>query len=282
MKNFTLKEDEVGQVSPHQVSPTGSPVINILGEAFSNYDRGTYEFEVQTEDAYPQEEEIQQIQDLNFGVNLAILRPELAKQFLETKAFFDTYFDISKTGWKGPDKVGCMKYYWRKDPNYFVFHTELDIDAPLEAVAAYLVDESFGFKYDKNREYNVELRRESAQCKLFHYGVSGTWPISGRDMLVYRFEFFEDPDTFRLHSMPVKDLIHPPPKGTVRADLFVQGAKLSRLEGNKTRYWNSTMFNPKVTGAPMFLLRGAIKDASDISIHFKAEVEKAWSQQSSY
>lgn len=273
MKDLSLREEEAIVVPSNEPVPTGSPVINTFGSAFSNYERGTYEFQVGPADVDDDTPEFDS-RNTNYGVNLDLLRPNICSEYLETRRFFDSYFDMTKHGWEGPDKMGPMKYWWRKDPKFFVFNTEVEIDAPLETVASYLVDEDFGYRYDKNRKYNVELRQESPQCKLFHYGTGGSWPVSGRDMLVYRFEFYEDHDTFRLHTMPVKDHVHHSPKGTVRADLFVQGAILRRIEGNRTRYQNSTMFNPNVSGAPMFILRGAIKDASKISVHFKDEVEK--------
>lgn len=277
MKDEVIAEEGMAFEPFHEQVLSASPVINNFGSSFSNYERGTHEFEVNP--AFIDQEEKEDasenfIEPIVYGINLDSLRPELASEFIESKRFFDSYFDLTKPGWDGPDKMGPMRYWCHKDPKYYVFHTEVDIDAPLETVAQLLVDEQFGFRYDKSRKYNVELRKESPQCKLFHYGINGTWPVSGRDMLVYRFEYYEDKDTFRLHTMPVKDMDHPSPKGMVRADLFVQGACLKRLEGNRTRYSNSSMFNPCVSGVPMFLLRGAVKDASKISVHFKEEVEK--------
>ena len=70
-----------------------------------------------------------------------------------------------------------------------------------------------------------------------------------------------------------KDIQHPPAKGVVRAELKVQAAILTRTPDNKTKYINCSMIHPKAN-APMFLMRGQLKDASLISLKFKTEVEK--------
>ena len=251
-RTFFVKEwpsDEVAVTSTtrEQSTKVKSPVINVADDIFSNYLKNTCEQETSPCQEGDFSSDENEFEERTYGIDVVSLRPELHKQFLESDVFLEFNFDLTKSEWEGPEQLGEMKYWSRKDPKYVLFWTEIIIDAPLEEVASKLIDDDFAPRYDKQRQFNNVIRKESSQCSLYNYGICGTWPVSGRDMLIYRLDYFQDQDTFIIQTVPATDFIYPPLKGMVRADLIIQKAILTRLDRNRTKYSNCTMFSPNVS-----------------------------------
>lgn len=210
-----------------------------------------------------------------YGLDLEPLRPQLREMFIKNRDFFAEYVDMASGAWGKLESQDPMKLWLRDDPDYLVFRSEVEINVPLETAVRYIQDEEFMKKVDIRRKGLDILKRESPDCILIHYSIDGKWPISPRDMVLYRCTYFSDKDNFQFLTFKAVDVDVPPPKGVVRADMKVQGSIFTRIGPSKTRYINCSMMNPRVTGVPLFVIRGKMKDAALISHQFKVAVEAA-------
>ena len=211
----------------------------------------------------------------HYGMRLDHLRPELQKMICDNIDFMKEYIDLASGAWGEPVETDPMKYWLRKDPYYLVFRSEVHIDLPLDIVVRYMKDEEFMEKADVGRKDLKFLKIESPECCLLQYCIVARWPMSARDMVLYRNQYYSDNNNFQVLSFKAMDVDVPPPKGVVRLDMKVQGSTLTRIEPNKTRYINCSLLNPKVPGVPLFVMRSKMKEAAMMSYHFKEAVEAA-------
>lgn len=209
------------------------------------------------------------------GINLDELRPEIAKLFRENRSLMDELIDMKTGGWGKPVETNPIMIWGRKHPDYLMIRSEVEINASMETVERYLRDPAFMAKVDVKREFERKIKDESSCCELVHYCLKGQWPISPRDMVTYRFYYYSDKDTLENLNFNAEDLNMPPIKGTVRADMKIQGGYLKRLGPHKTKSVVVAMINPKVAGIPMFIIRTRLTEAAMISFELKKAIEKA-------
>lgn len=276
---FFMKENPLDGTSAkvhHGRSTIPLPERAMYMPALSSYEKDTNEFEVETyygDQEYPQPPTDRVA--YSYGVKLDVLRPELAQKYKENRQFWDSYFDTTNKEWGGKPEETTPRILWvRKHADYLVSKTELEIDAPLEEVIRFMVDDNFHLKVDPQRKSITTVREESPQCKIVHSMNHGNFFVSERDNLVYRFQFFEDQNTYKIMNFPAEENIHPVPKGVVRADMKLIGSTLIRLDKNKTKMIQCMMVNPKAP-APMFMMRGKIKEFTLKFVTMKKEIEKS-------
>lgn len=220
-------------------------------------------------------------QKKEYGVDTSLLRPSLRDLFIRKSNTFNERVSLIDGSWGDHETANSMKIWFKKDPNYLVFRTEIEIDLPLEIVVRYLMDESFMASFDKKRKGLDILSHESPVCNLIRYCIDFSWPISDREMIIYRFTYMENPDEFRVLTFNAEDRQYPPSKGYVRVDLELQGYVVSKVGPHKTLLMNYSSLNPKVTAVPMFILRGKLKEGAMLSVHLKDGMEAAEKAKSS-
>ena len=242
----------------------------------SSYVRDTHEFEVETnymgDTDFPNPEETARNQ-VTYGLKLDELGPALAQKYTEARKFWDTYFDLSNKEWGKPEETKPRILYIRKHSDYVVFRSEVIVNAPIEEVIKYLNDDKFNLRIDPRKKSITRLREVGSQCSIYHMVNNGNMMVSERDMLLYRFQFFESPDCYRILNIPAEDSISPPAKGTVRADMKIMGVVLTRVDANTTKMENHNMINPKAP-IPMFMVRGKVPEMSLFVVTIKNEIEK--------
>lgn len=216
-----------------------------------------------------------EVKSLAYGVNLNVLRPEIAKLFKEKRRLMDELIDVNTGGWKKPIQTKPLIIWGKNHPDYLMIRSEVEIDASLEKVERYMRDPAFMATVDVKREFERKIRDESSCCELIHFGLKGEWPISPRDMVTYRFYYYTDKDTMQILNFNAEDLNMPPIKGTVRTDLKLHGGCLNRSGPHKTKFIVVVMVNPKIAGIPMFIIRTKLSEAAMVSYHLKVGIENA-------
>ena len=216
-----------------------------------------------------------------FGIQAHLLRPEVYQKYVAGRKFLDTYFDLRNPEWGSPVETEPRVLWTRDDSDCLVFITEVIVDAPLEETVRWMKDDEFCTKIDTKRKSTQSIRVESPDCDVVHLWMNGNMIVSERDVVAYRFRFFEDPNTFRALMVPADDLNVPPAKDVVRADLRLTSLLLTRTPDNRTKMVNYSMMNPK-SSMPMFMMRGKIKDVSTVSVDLKKAIENNFRSRQGY
>lgn len=272
MKQNPLDGSSVPEPKPRSHIPLPDKAITM--PAMSNYEGGTYEFETESLAVGDKEVPKQELDEKQtYGLNIEALRPELALKYKDIRQFWDSYFDISQKEWGKPEDITPMVLWVRKHPDYLVSRSEILVNAPLEEVVRILRDDELSLKIDSRKKSLSMLRDESPQCSVVHTVNKGTGLIDERDNVVYRFQFFEDADTFRILNFPADDINHPPAKGVVRVDMKLLGVILTREGKNSTKMVSCAMINPRLP-IPMFMMRSKLKEHTLFIVTVKKEIEK--------
>lgn len=206
------------------------------------------------------------------GLQTQLLRPELFQRYQSARHFFDDYFNVRDSAWGSPVETQPRILWTRDDSEYLVFVAEVIVDVPLETAVRWMSDDNFLIKVDTRRKSTNVIRNESPDCQVVHMIMNGNMIVSERDMVAYRFKFYEDPNSFRIFLIPADDVNLPPTSDVVRADLKVQSILLRRTQDNRTILTNYSMLNPK-SSMPMFMMRGKVKEMTMVSVDFKNAIE---------
>ena len=212
-------------------------------------------------------------ENVKYGRRVDLLGPEVGNKIVEMHEFMKEYSDLSSGAWGKPEDTDPLIFWTRKDPEYLTFRAEVQINLPLETVVKYAMDDEFLRKSDSRMNDMQILRQESPQCDIMKLGTPAKWPISARDMVVYRCKFYSDQDSFTIVNFNASESEYPPAKNVVRIDVKIQGRIITRTGPRSTRVIICSMMNPKVSGVPMFVLRGKMKQNVEAIYDFKLTVE---------
>ena len=212
-------------------------------------------------------------ENVKYGRRVDLLGPEVGNKFVEMDEFMKEYSDLSSGAWGKPEETKPMMLWLRKDPEYLVFRAEVEIDLPLETIAEFMLDDQFIGRTDPRSKNLKKLKELSSQCDIVQFSMEAKWPVSARDMVVYINKYYSDKDTFNILNFKAFDTEHPPSKDIMRIDIKIQGRTLTRISSNKTKIVNTSMMNPKMSGVPIFVLRGKLKDGAIATHQFMLAVE---------